>query len=60
MPLIFISHSSEDRAKTSKIIKKLQEHNFENIFLDYDKKDGIKVGEEWEKRLYWFCSLPLG
>ena len=53
MPLIFISHSSKDRAKTSQIIKKLQEHNFENIFLDYDKKDGIKVGEEWEKRLYF-------
>ena len=52
MPLVFISHSSEDKIKTSTVMKKLQEHNFEQIFLDYDKHDGIKVGEEWEKRLY--------
>ena len=52
MALVFISHASEDNEKVQEVTDYIKKNGFDFIFLDYDKKDGIKVGEDWEKRLY--------
>lgn len=53
MALIFISHASADNAKVQQVTDYIKESGFDFVFLDYDEKDGIKVGEDWEKRLYY-------
>ena len=52
MALVFISYSSKDRQTAIEIFDVLKENGFDYIFLDHDKKSGIKSGEDWEKRLY--------
>jgi len=52
MALIFISYSSKDRQTATEIFDTLKDNGFDHIFLDHDAKNGIKSGENWEKRLY--------
>jgi isopentenyl diphosphate isomerase/L-lactate dehydrogenase-like FMN-dependent dehydrogenase len=52
MALIFISYSSKDRETATEIFDTLEDNGFDHIFLDHDTKNGIKSGEDWEKRLY--------
>lgn len=53
MAVIFISHSSKDEEliKKLEIIEALKQAGFENIFLDFDEKKGIKLGEKWEEKI---------
>jgi hypothetical protein len=52
MALVFISHASADKKEAEVFFQTLQENGFSYLFLDSDEKCGIKIGEEWEKRLY--------
>jgi len=52
MALVFISHSSKDKEKSTQIKKYISQKGFESIFLDHDVEKGIRTGEEWEERLY--------
>ena len=52
MALIFISHSSKDNEISKEIMETLKKEGFDSVFLDHDKEKGIKIGEDWEKRLY--------
>lgn len=52
MSAIFISHSSKDNAWAARIATWLREQGYEGIFLDFDPKDGIPTGRDWEKELY--------
>ena len=52
MSLIFVSHSSRDRAATEQICQLLREAGFEALFLDIDCVDGIPAGGKWEREIY--------
>lgn len=52
MALIFISHSSKDKAEALQIMHWLESQGFESLFLDSDARHGIATGSEWEKVLY--------
>jgi len=52
MSAIFISHSSKDNAWAERIATWLREQGYEGIFLDFDPKDGIPTGRDWEKELF--------
>ena len=52
MALIFISHSSKDKDKSTEIKNQIEEAGFDSVFLDHDVDRGIQTGEEWEQRLY--------
>ena len=52
MPRIFISHSSEDREQSARLLQWLHGQGFASTFLDFDKHYGIAVGAGWEHRLY--------
>lgn len=52
MALIFISHSSKDKDKSTEIKNKIEEAGFDSVFLDHDADKGIQTGQEWEQRLY--------
>lgn len=52
MALIFISHSSKDKAEALQLMHWLESHGFESLFLDSDARHGIAAGSEWEKVLY--------
>jgi hypothetical protein len=49
MPAIFLSHSSRDNAIVDQIKGWLARLGFEQVFVDFEN---LKVGENWEKRLY--------
>ena len=52
MSRIFISHSSEDREQSARLLAWLHSHGFVSTFLDFDKQHGIRSGADWERTLY--------
>ncbi len=54
MSNIFISHSSscKDNKAGKSLRKVLTEAGYQSMFLDFDEKDGIPWGENWEEELY--------
>jgi WD40 repeat protein len=55
LSLIFISHSSKDAGAASQLRERLAlaGHATEgSVFLDFDERDGIKAGQNWEQTLY--------
>lgn len=52
MAHVFVSHSSNDNDETKKFYKSLEDYGINSVFLDFDKKKGILLGENWEKVLY--------
>ncbi len=52
MALIFISHSTKDKAEALQLMHRLESQGFESLFLDSDARHGIAAGSEWEKVLY--------
>ena len=51
MARVFVSHASEDRECAGQLHQWLVAEGHE-VFLDQDLRDGIVVGEEWERRLH--------
>ncbi|MGH3569345.1 MAG: TIR domain-containing protein, partial [Pseudonocardia sp.] len=51
MARVFVSHASADRALAGEVYRWLVEAGHE-VFLDQDLRDGIALGEEWERRLH--------
>ncbi|MGH3825636.1 MAG: TIR domain-containing protein, partial [Pseudonocardiaceae bacterium] len=61
MARVFVSHASEDRALAAELRGWLVGAGYEvfldqvfldQVFLDHDLRDGIALGEEWERRLH--------
>jgi len=52
MSRLFISHSSENNFETIAIQQWLAEQGWNEIFLDLDAKQGITVGEKWERKIH--------
>jgi hypothetical protein len=52
MASIFLSHSSQDNAIASDLSRRLREHGYDSLFLDFDPDSGIKGGRDWERELY--------
>src|ERR1700677_2658130 len=52
MARIFISHSSEDRVQSARLLAWLHDQGFVSTFLDFDKHHGIAAGADWERKLY--------
>jgi WD40 repeat protein len=48
---IFISHSSRDSAIADELSRKLRSERYD-VFLDFDRCDGIPTGADWERELY--------
>jgi TIR domain len=48
---VFVSHASEDREHVGQLHQWLVGEGHE-VFLDQDLRDGIRVGEEWDKQLH--------
>ncbi|MGH3866548.1 MAG: TIR domain-containing protein [Pseudonocardiaceae bacterium] len=51
MARVFVSYASEDRACAGRLHQWLISEGHE-VFLDRDLRDGIPVGDEWDKRLH--------
>jgi WD40 repeat protein len=52
MAVIFVSHSSEDRALAEELSRRLRVQGYNALFLDTDMSDGIPAGHQWERALY--------
>jgi hypothetical protein len=52
MSVIFISHSSQDKAFAEEIKARLKGQNHVSVFLDFDPDLGIPAGRNWERELY--------
>ncbi|MGY1670317.1 nSTAND1 domain-containing NTPase [Geodermatophilus sp. SYSU D00710] len=52
MAIVFISHSSADRALAEELARRLRDQGYHALFLDFDVADGIAAGREWEGELY--------
>jgi hypothetical protein len=52
MSLVFISHSSKDKATATQVLTRLRERGYDSLFLDTDPDAGLKAGGEWERDLY--------
>ena len=52
MSLLFISHSSVDRATALEVKERLGAAGYDGLFLDFDPVNGIPVGRSWEHELY--------
>jgi WD40 repeat protein/energy-coupling factor transporter ATP-binding protein EcfA2 len=52
MSLLFISHSSVDRAAALEVKERLAAAGYDGLFLDFDLVNGVPVGRSWEKELY--------
>jgi WD40 repeat protein len=48
---VFVSHASADRRVAADLHRLLVDSGHE-VFLDSDRRDGIRVGEDWKQRLY--------
>jgi hypothetical protein len=48
---VFISHSSADAAVAARVHGWLFDAGHD-VFLDHDLRDGIQVGDDWERRLH--------
>ena len=51
MARVFVSHASEDGECAAELHRWLVGEGHE-VFLDRDRRDGLRVGEEWERRLH--------
>ncbi|MGH3770557.1 MAG: TIR domain-containing protein [Pseudonocardiaceae bacterium] len=51
MARVFVSHASEDGECAAELHRWLVGEGHE-VFLDGDPRDGLRVGEEWERRLH--------
>jgi WD40 repeat protein len=51
MSRIFLSHSSKDNAEAMALRDWLVENGWEDLFLDFDREQGIAAGEEWPHAL---------
>jgi WD40 repeat protein/energy-coupling factor transporter ATP-binding protein EcfA2 len=52
MSLLFISHSSVDRAAAMEVKERLAAAGFAALFLDFDPAYGIPAGRDWRRELY--------
>jgi tetratricopeptide (TPR) repeat protein len=52
MAAIFISHSSQDNEAAGRLKEWLGDIGFDQVFLDFDKHQGIPLGSDWESHLY--------
>jgi hypothetical protein len=52
MSAIFISHSSKDKDLAAEVYARLRSKDYQSIFLDQERDDGILAGEKWEQVLY--------
>src|ERR1700722_15254075 len=52
MAHIFLSHSSQDNEVAADVSRRLKEHGYDSLFLDFDRDAGIKGGRDWERELY--------
>jgi WD40 repeat protein/energy-coupling factor transporter ATP-binding protein EcfA2 len=52
MSLLFISHSSFDRAAALEVKERLAAAGFAALFLDFDPAYGIPAGRDWQPELY--------
>ena len=52
MASIFLSHSSQDNEVAGDLSRRLKEHGYDSLFLDFDPDSGIKAGRDWERELY--------
>jgi WD40 repeat protein len=52
MSSIFLSHSSQDNEAAADLARRLKEHGYDSLFLDFDPDSGIKAGRDWERELY--------
>jgi len=52
MASIFVSHSSQDNETAADLSRRLKEHGYDSLFLDFDPDSGIKGGRDWERELY--------
>ena len=52
MSLLFISHSSVDRAAALEVKERLAAAGFAALFLDFDPAYGIPAGRDWQRELY--------
>jgi hypothetical protein len=52
MASIFLSHSSQDNEAAWDLSRRLKEHGYDSLFLDFDPHSGIKAGRDWERELY--------
>src|SRR5512144_370446 len=52
MASLFVSHSSQDRAKTAELVDRLRAEGFKALFVDFDPNSGIPAGRNWERELY--------
>src|SRR3954451_14706889 len=52
MASIFLSHSSQDNEVALDLSRRLKEHGYDSLFLDFDPDSGIKGGRNWERELY--------
>jgi uncharacterized HhH-GPD family protein len=48
---VFVSHASGDDCVAQELHRVLVEAGHQ-VFLDIDRRDGVRVGEDWEQRLY--------
>jgi hypothetical protein len=53
---IFISHSSADNAAAERLKRRLQDHGYEAVFLDFDPESGITAGREWTEALFRYMA----
>jgi hypothetical protein len=51
MSRLFISHSSQNNAEATVLRDWLAAEGWDNIFLDFDRDQGIAPGEHWEEAL---------
>jgi WD40 repeat protein len=49
---LFVSHSSEDAARTGRFRDQLQAEGIQALFVDFDPALGIPAGRNWERELY--------
>jgi hypothetical protein len=49
---IFLSHSSSDNDTAKLVCRWLERQSYRSVFLDFDPKQGIPAGRDWEKELY--------
>ncbi len=49
---IFLSHSSQDNEVAGDLARRLKEHGYDSVFLDFDPDSGIRGGRDWERELY--------
>lgn len=52
MSRIFLSHSSKDNFAAMALAAWLKSEGWDDVFLDFDRENGIAAGERWERKLH--------